>query len=382
MRGHVSKRGSKYSFVIDIGRDPITKKRKQKRVSGFRTKKEAIQAMNKMINELQNGTYVEPSNETLAEFIESWLEHKKSTVSDSTYDFYESYTKNHIVPALGNIKLKDIKPITIQIFYNSLVKNSGLSLHSVAHVQRITRIILNHAVRLKVIRENPAIDIDIVKVPKKEQKVWTKDQVDIFIDAARGHIHFIAFYLAIFTGMRQGEILGLKWDSVDFDNRTIYVRRALKRSNGGEIKDLKNTSSYRSIAMNDLLYEELKKHKRKQNEIKLRMGQAYNDQGFVVATKVGTFVLHSNLSRAFRLICEKIDVPKIRFHDLRHTHASLLLSLKQHPKVVQERLGHSSIEMTMDIYSHMMPNMQKEAVKELDKLFAKNTENKKDVTNS
>lgn len=382
MRGHISKRGSRYSFVIDIGRDPITKKRKQKRVSGFRTKKEAIQAMNKMINELQNGTYVEPSNETLAEFIESWLEHKKTTVSDSTYDFYESYTNNHIVPALGNVKLKDIKPITIQNFYNSLVKNSGLSLHSVAHVQRITRIILNHAVRLKVIRENPASDIDIVKVPKKEQNVWTKDQVDKFIEAARGHIHFIAFYLAVFTGMRQGEILGLKWDCVDFENRTIYVRRALKRSNGGELKDLKNTSSYRSIAMNDLLYEELKKHKRKQNEIKLRMGQAYNDQGFVVATKVGTFVLHSNLSRAFRLICEKIDVPKIRFHDLRHTHASLLLSLKQHPKVVQERLGHSSIEMTMDIYSHMMPNMQKEAVKELDKLFAKNTENKKDVTNS
>lgn len=382
MRGHISKRGSRYSFVIDIGRDPITKKRKQKRVSGFRTKKEAIQAMNKMINELQNGTYVEPSNETLAEFIESWLEHKKTTVSDSTYDFYESYTNNHIVPALGNVKLKDIKPITIQNFYNSLVKNSGLSLHSVAHVQRITKIILNHAVRLKVIRENPASDIDIVKVPKKEQKVWTKEQVDKFIEAARGHIHFIAFYLAVFTGMRQGEILGLKWDCVDFENRTIYVRRALKRSNGGELKDLKNTSSYRSIAMNDLLYEELKKHKRKQNEIKLRMGQAYNDQGFVVATKVGTFVLHSNLSRAFRLICEKIDVPKIRFHDLRHTHASLLLSLKQHPKVVQERLGHSSIEMTMDIYSHMMPNMQKEAVKELDKLFAKNTENKKDVTNS
>lgn len=382
MRGHISKRGSRYSFVIDVGRDPITKKRKQKRVSGFRTKKEAIQAMNKMINEIQNGTYVEPSNDTFAEFIESWLEHKKTTVSDSTYDFYESYTNNHIVPALGNVKLKDIKPITIQNFYNSLVKNSGLSLHSVAHVQRITKIILNHAVRLKVIRENPASDIDIVRVPKREQKVWTKKQVDKFIEAARGHIHFIAFYLAVFTGMRQGEILGLKWDCVDFENRTIYVRRALKRSNGGELKDLKNTSSYRSIAMNDLLYEELKKHKRKQNEIKLRMGQAYNDQGFVVATKVGTFVLHSNLSRAFRLICEKIDVPKIRFHDLRHTHASLLLSLKQHPKVVQERLGHSSIEMTMDIYSHMMPNMQKEAVKELDKLFAKNTENKKDVTNS
>src|SRR5690606_22217738 len=112
-------------------------------------------------------------------------------------------------PALGNVKLKDIKPITIQNFYNSLVKNSGLSLHSVAHVQRITRIILNHAVRLKVIRENPASDIDIVKVPKKEQNVWTKDQVDKFSEAAIGQVRFIAVCLAVFTGMRQGAILGL-----------------------------------------------------------------------------------------------------------------------------------------------------------------------------
>src|SRR5690554_3505194 len=152
MRGHVSKRGSKYSFVIDIGRDPITKKRKQKRVSGFRTKKEATQAMNKMINEIQGGTYIEPSGQTFAEFVKGWLEHKKDTVSDGTYDFYESYTRNHIVPVLGNTKLKDINPYTIQVFYNSIKKNKNLSAHTIAHVQRITRIILNHAVTLKIIK--------------------------------------------------------------------------------------------------------------------------------------------------------------------------------------------------------------------------------------
>lgn len=210
MRGHISKRGSRYSFVIDIGRDPVTNKRRQKRVSGFRTKKEATQAMNKMINEINNGTYIETTNETLSEFASSWLEHKKSTVSATTYDFYKSYTNNHIVTAIGNVKLKDITPLMIQDFYNSLVKNSGLSKHSISHVQRVTRIILNHAVALGIIKQSPADHIDTIRVPKKEQQYWTKKEVDIFVDAAREHIHFIAFYIAIFTGMRQGEILGLK----------------------------------------------------------------------------------------------------------------------------------------------------------------------------
>lgn len=376
MRGHISKRGNKYSFVLDIGRDPVTKKRRQKRVSGFKTKKDATEAMTTMINELNRGMYVETTNDTFSDYLDRWLKHKKTRVAHSTYEHYKTYVDNHIKPAIGNVLVHELRPLILQDFYDSLLEQNKLAKQSIRHIQRIVSNCLNLGVKMGEIKTNVSTAIDPIRISKKEQLYWNKHEVDIFLDAAKDHIHYIAFYLAIFTGMRQGEILGLKWDSIDFDNKTLYVQRGLKKIEGGyELNDLKNSSSYRSIAMSDGLYEELKKHRKRQNEIKLKIGEGYDNQDFVVATKVGTFVLPTNLGRAFRLICNKLEIPKIRFHDLRHTHASLLFSQNIHPKIVQERLGHSSIEITLDTYSHMLPNMQESAAQKLDEMF-ENTSNK------
>lgn len=381
MRGHINKRGNKYSFVVDIGRDPVTKKRRQKRMSGFTSEKKARAAMTDMISELNKGLYVEPTNQTFEVHLNQWLSHKKNRVSYGTFTFYDANVRNHIIPALGHIKMQDLRPVHIQDFYDSLLASDTLSRRTVHHIHRIISNCLNMAVRMGELQTNIAAVVEPIRVPRVEQKYWDADEVETFVEAARGHVHFIAFYLAIFTGMRRGEILGLKWDRVDFENKTIYVQRSINEvSGGGKLDNLKSESSYRSITMSEVLIAELKKHKKKQSEHILKMGHDYDNQNFVVATKVGTFVLGSNLSRAFRLIRDRLDIEKIRFHDLRHTHASLLFAEKEHPKVVQERLGHSSIEITMDTYSHMLPNMQEEAARKLDERFGKKDDKKGGVT--
>lgn len=383
MEGHIEKRGKKYSFVVDIGRDPVTKKRKQKRVSGFTSEKKARKAMIDMISDLNNGTYTEPTNATFEKYMTTWLDHKEKRVTYGTYSHYHSYATNHIIPAIGHIKMQDLRPIQLQNFYDSLLADNKLSRRSIHHIHRIISNCLNMAVKMGEIQTNIASVVEPVKVPKTEQNYWDVDEVNTFIESAKGHIHFIAFYLAIFTGMRQGEILGLKWDCVDFDNKQIYVQRSIKRvGSSGELKDLKNSSSYRSITMSENLLDELKKHKATQSEHKMRYRKDYDDQNFVVATKLGTFVLPSNIARAYRLIRNKLDIKQIRFHDLRHTHASLLFKQNVHPKIVQERLGHSSIETTLDTYSHMLPNMQETAAQKLDEMFGESTDFDSDVTSS
>ncbi|MBP1971642.1 integrase [Virgibacillus natechei] len=377
MQGSIIKRGNKYSFVINLGRDPVTKKRKQKRVSGFTSKKKAQAAMNDVINELNKGSYVEPSSETLGDYLDDWLKHKEKRIAHSTYLHYKSYLNNHIKPALGNVKVFDLKPRQVQSFYDSLLEKGDLSERSVHHIHRILSNALEKGARIGDIQSNVAKAVEPATVRKKEMNFWDMDILSDFLDATRQEAHYISWYLGAFTGMRQGEILGLKWDCVDFENKTIHVRRALKRDNDKHIiADLKNNASYRTIAISDSDVFELKKHHNEQKEIKMKIGKDYHDYNLVVATGSGNYVLPSNIWRSFNRCIERLEVERIRFHDLRHTHASMLFSLDVHPKIVQERLGHSSITVTLDTYSHMLPNMQEAVAESLESAFKKETKNK------
>ena len=376
MQGHIIKRGNKYSFVIDIGRDPITKKRKQKRVSGFTSGKKARKAMIDKIAEINKGNYVEPVNETLEKYLTDWLNGKEKRVSYGTYLHYKSYINKHIIPAIGHIKIADLKPRQIQDFYDALLGQEVLSNRSIHHIHRILSNALESGAKIGDIQRNIAKAVDPASVPKHEMKYWSMEVVHGFLENTQKESHFISFYIALFTGMRQGEILGLKWDCVDLENKAIYVHRSLKRKKGKyEIADLKNNSSYRSISISDTDAFELKKHFNQQKEHKLKVGEDYDNQNLVIATAFGNHVLPSNLWRAFSRSIKQIKVEPIRFHDLRHTHASMLFRLlKVHPKIVQERLGHSSIQVTLDTYSHMLPNMQDSLASGLESAFKKEKE--------
>ncbi|TCS80341.1 site-specific integrase [Tepidibacillus fermentans] len=379
MKGHVRKRGSKWVFVIDVGRDEKTGKRIRKWFSGFNTKKEAEKAMAQKIHELNMGTYVEPSKLTLGDYLYQWLEnYAKVNTAPRTYEGYEMIIKKHIIPSLGHITLDNLKPLHIQRYYSDKLSHGrtdgtgGLSAQTVLHHHRVLKEALEQAVKWQLIVRNVADAVEPPRPKKVQMVTLNKQEISKLLETAKDSPFFPIIFTAIYTGMRRGEILGLRWRDINFHNRVISVRQTLQAVKGKGLifKEPKNGKE-RTVSIPDSLIDLLKKQKIKQNENKLRFGPAYNDFDLVFAQPNGNPFQPSELSRGFNKIIKKAEITPIRFHDLRHTHATLLLEQGVHPKIVSERLGHSSINITLDTYSHVLPNMQEEAANKFDDLIKK-----------
>jgi integrase len=365
MPGSVKKEGSTWYYVFgyyDNG------KRRQKKKRGFKTKKEAEKALVEALNALNNQSYVEPSNLTYKEFLQDWFKTKKNNIGVQTANVYEEYLKNRIIPSLGNFKLNKLKTIHIQNYVNEL-KEEGLASATIKKIFEIIRNSLEYAVDFNLIQTNVAKKVKLPKIEKKEMSVWDIEDVKKFLEVAKQDQNYIAFHLAITTGMRQGEILGLRWKDIDFDKGVLYVRQTLSRDGKTLLTGAKTKSSLRTIRLSDNTLEALKEHKNKISKIKEELGDSYQDYGLVVCTRIGTPIYPRNLRRTLNRLIERAKVPKIRFHDLRHTHATLLLSQGVNVKVISERLGHSNIKITLDTYSHVLPTMQEEAIKTIDHII-------------
>ncbi|MED0676944.1 tyrosine-type recombinase/integrase [Aneurinibacillus thermoaerophilus] len=377
MKGHVRKRGNKWSFVIDIGRDE-TGKRRQKRFSGFNTKKEAEKALAQKINELHTGQFVDATKETVGEYLSVWLEDKKAQVRPGTWKSYR-WLVNRMVEHIGKVKLADLKPQHLQKMYNQLQKGERpLSARSVLHAHLVIQEALDRAMKWGMIHRNVAEAVDAPRPKKVEMSVWNAEQIRQFLEVAKEDRHYIAFLLAITTGMRKGEILGLRWKDIDLEQGTLSVRQTFTRAEKGhDFQEPKSSSGLRSIALSPGTIEALRAHKIQQSKEKLKAGSLYQDIGMVVATSIGTPVLSRNLDRTWFRLMKKAGVPRIRFHDLRHTHATLMLKQGVHPKIVSERLGHANIGITLDTYSHVLPGLQEAAAKQFDEsLFGTQKEKK------
>jgi integrase len=371
MKGHVRKRGSKWCFVLDIGRDPETGKRRQKWFSGYRTKKEAEKALAQTITEFSQGAYLEPADIPYKDLLRDWLEQQvKPETSFSTHNNYERTVRKHITPALGNVKLDQLKPIHFQRLFTDM-QEKGLSPGTVRLVHHCCRRSINWAVKMGMLAKNPVDNTTPPKVKRQEMKYWTPEQVQRFIESAKDNPYFPFFYVALFTGMRAGEIRGLKWDDIDWDNQRISIRRHITRA-GKEVHILpgtKTSKSGRVVEISESVINVLKRHKIKQAEQLLMIGG--NKENWVFTNAFGKFLPDITVYHAFLRATEKAGLPRIRLHDIRHTHATMLLQQGIHPKIVSERLGHSTVSMTLDIYSHVIPTMQKEAVAALDRLVVK-----------
>ena len=370
MRGSVIKRGSGWSVVIDAGRDP-SGKRIRKWHSGFATRKEAERARTEILSRLDRGTYVEPTRRMLGEFLDQeWLPAIQARIRPSTWDSYARNLRLHVLPALGAEHLQSITPARLNRFYAELLERGrangrgGLAPKTVRYVHGILRKALADAVRWNLVQRNAADFADPPKVSSagREMLTWNAEELRTFLEHIAGERLYAAYLLAATTGMRRGEVLGLRWRDVDLDAARLSVRQSIV-SVAYEIKitEPKTARSRRSIALDQRTVAALRAWRKLQLEDRMLLGDDYDNSGLVFTRQDGRFIHPDRFTQVFDKHVEASGLRHIRLHDLRHTHATLALAAGVHPKVVSERLGHATVAFTLDVYSHAVPALQEDA---------------------
>ena len=302
---------------------------------------------------------------TVAQFLKTWLESVRLNRQGTTYDRYELLVRRQVVPHLGQHRVHQLTPLHVQQWLGDM-ERAGESAWSRFHAGVALNTALRAAVKKGLLASNPCAAADMPKMPKCEMRAWDAVQVKRFREESAGERLHALYILAVGTGMRQGEIFGLRWPDIDFAGGSLSVRRTLGEVRGRfQLKEPKTPAARRRIDLPAHVVAELHDHRKRM----LAEGQDVRD-GLVFCDNDGGYLRKSNvLRRSFYKILKRAGLPRIRFHDLRHTAASLLLMLGENPKVVQERLGHARVEVTLNIYSHVLPTMQKEAAQKLDRLL-------------
>ena len=370
---HVRKDGKSWYYAIDMGKD-ASGKRKIKKKRGFKTEKEAKIALASLMTDIHKGNYIEPSKLSYGAFMDDWLKDKKISVKKTTYESYKALVDKHVLPALGNVKLSDISSSQIKYFIRDLYTKKELADESIQKIYMIIKNSLNSAVKFELLAKNACDKVDRPSVEKKEMKVWSVEEIQHFLSVAEEDRSYIVFHLAATTGMRMSEICGLRFQNVDLNNGIIYVKEQLERYTHN-FTTVKTKASKRNISISEETVQALKKQRKMILEEKLMSNSdEYKDLNLVCPTSVGTPYLPSNLTKIFKRLTKASGNKPIRFHDLRHSFATMLLSQSVNPKIVSEILGHSSSKISLDIYSHLLPNMQKDTAKQLgNMLFGANT---------
>jgi integrase len=349
--------GYRGAYVVHTAEGP-----KRRYVSG-KNRDEARRKLTEAMANRDKGLIYNDENLALGEYLDRWLSDSVyGTVRESTFSRDKYLVTNHIKPSIGRVKLKSVNAPQVQSLYRERL-DSGLSPSTVQKIHHVLHKALAQAVKWNLIPRNPS---DSVKAPTptpKEMRPLSASEANKLLEAARGDRLEALYVLAIHTGMRQGELLGLKWADVDLENAVVRVRRTLTR-NGTRyvLGEPKTKKSRRTVRLTQKAVEALRSHRVSQAQEKLRIGSLYQDQDLVFAGRNGGLINPSNLrQRSFKPLLKRAGLPQITFHDLRHTYASLLFQKNVHPKIVSDTLGHASVAITLDTYSHMLPGMGGEA---------------------
>lgn len=331
-----------------------------------KTRKEVQEQLKIALREQQQGMLLATPQQTVEQFLTQWLEDRKATLRIRSYERYGEQIRLHIIPVLGYHQLQKLSPQHVQAFYTKKLKE-GLSSTTVNGLHAMLHKALEDAVRYNLVARNICDAVSPPRRARYEIQPFSMEQAQQFLTIVKGHSLEALFVLAITTGMRRGEILALKWQDINFSQNSLQVRRIFTRQPGNRYIEAepKTEKSRRSIQLVPIVVTLLKHHRTHQIEAKLQAGSLWQDHGLVFCTSLGTPLNPSKVVDRFKTLLKKGGLPAIRFHDLRHSAATMLLSLDVHPKVVQELLGHNQISMTMDIYSHVLPSMQRGAMARL-----------------
>lgn len=372
-----------YRIVINLPRDPETGKYKKKRKDVHGTREEAEELLRQMIAELENPRKP-PSEQPLGEYLLHWLNTiAKPNLEKNTYDSYLWEIEKHIIPSLGHIPLCTLEPYHIQTFYSykaeagRLDGKGGLSNRSVNYLHSILNQALDKAVDLELIPKNPCAKVKPPRDKKsRTQKmvVLSKEELKKFLAGCQGHRDYALIYVAAYTGMRQSELLGLQWDDILWQEKAIRVKKALHRLDDGTYEHrprTKNETSSRIIPVSDGVIAVLREHRKNQLEAQLASGGKYkNELNLVFTTPEGKPEDRTNVYHRFANLAAKLGHKGMRFHDLRHTHATILLADGEMINAVSQRLGHANVSTTLEIYGHVLPRKAEETAKRFEKLMS------------
>jgi len=368
------RKDGKWEARYTIGRDPGTGKQLQKSVYGD-TQKEVRQKLNAITKDIDDGLYTEPSKLTVGAWLDIWLaEYVKDAVKPFTYSSYETQCRVHIKPALGAVKLSALNAHAIQSFYNKLHRGDddakSLSAKTVRNIHGVLHKALKQAVRLSYIKFNPSEACTLPRVVKKEIQPLEETEIIAFLAAVKEHKYETIYIVTLFTGMRQGEVLGLTWDCVDFDNGVIVINKQLQKEKkkGGAfyLSTLKNDKT-RRITPARYVMQILQEHRRSQLEMRFKAGQLWeNKDDLVFTNELGGSLIHFTVYKNFKRIAADLNIPDARFHDLRHSYAVAALSSGDDVKTVQENLGHHTAAFTLDVYGHVTDKMKRDSADRMD----------------
>lgn len=393
MKGHIEKRQTgkggkvRYYVIVEGPRDPDGSRNRRSH-GGYDRKRDARDALARILSRAQRGDYVEPSRRTVATFVDEWLERhcpaphpdedpEKFRLRPATRASYRATLERHVIPRIGGVPLQKLTDAHLYGMYRDLGENGrvhgrgGLSASSVAYVHTVLRLALEDAVEANYITKNPAKS-KRAKPPTREKRkrggelnVWTPAQQRTFIDHVADHRLGALYALELNSGMRRGELLGLRWQDVDLDGSRLRIVQTLTTrghySNVG-LGAPKTDAGSRTFSIDPETVAWLRRHRTRQAEDRLALGTAWdNEHDLVFVAEDGTWIHPSSLSRSFKRLTKRAGLPVIRFHDLRHTYATTALAAGVPVKVVSERLGHSDISITLRTYGHVMPSMDEAA---------------------